>query len=162
ASAVREAYEMQPSPELLRAVYQAAYMVQYVRRPGKTLLDLPPEKRESISSPDERVDWSDIAESTDEQLCDRLIEEVEARKHIAAMRTARGYLETGRPASKLTAKLIKYAFSDSASVPIMLAHTIKTTVAAVEESKALDGHPLNWLPIAAAVRFLASPKRERW
>lgn len=162
ASAVREAYEMQPSPELLRAVYQAAYFVQYVRKPGNCLLDLPPEKRDPACSPLEHIDWSDLAESSDEKLLDRLIEEIETLQYSAATRTARGYLETGRPASKLTAKLIKYAFADSAGVPIVLAHTIKTTVAAVEEFNALEGHPHAWLTIAAAVRFLASPKRERF
>ncbi len=43
----------------------------------------------------------------------------------------------------------------------MIAHTIKTTVAAVEELAAMRA-PYRSLPLLGAVRFLAAPKRERW
>lgn len=44
----------------------------------------------------------------------------------------------------------------------MVAHVVKTARAAVEESRALGEAPESAEPIAAAARFLASPKRERF
>jgi len=46
--------------------------------------------------------------------------------------------------------------------PIMVAHVVKTARAAVDESRALGDGPTAAEPIAAAARFLASPKRERF
>jgi nitrite reductase/ring-hydroxylating ferredoxin subunit len=162
AGAVREALEMWPDPELLRALYHAAYFVNYTRKPQRTMLDLPPERRESVSDPQAAFDWSDLASLTDEELLSRLEVEIDDLQYREAMRTTRAYLELGRPRTKLTSRLIKYALADSAAVPIVLAHTIKMTVAAVEEFNALGNHPHNWLPMLAAVRFLASPKLQRF
>jgi len=44
----------------------------------------------------------------------------------------------------------------------MVAHVVKTARAAVEESRALGDQPGAAEPMAAAARFLASPKRERF
>jgi hypothetical protein len=44
----------------------------------------------------------------------------------------------------------------------MVAHVVKTARAAVDESRALGDGPRSVAPIAAAARFLASPKRERF
>ncbi len=44
----------------------------------------------------------------------------------------------------------------------MVAHVVKTAQAAVDESRALGAGPGATEPIAAAARFLASPKRERF
>ena len=54
------------------------------------------------------------------------------------------------------------AAEDHSTAPIMVAHVVKTAQAAVEESRALGGSPGSAEPIAAAARFLASPKRERF
>ena len=139
-----------------------ANFVTHSRKPGKIALDLPFEKRESISDPAAAFDWSDLKQTNDEELIERLESEIDALQYKAAMYTTRGYLELGHPASKLTARLIKYALADSAGVPIVLAHTIKTTVAAVDEFHALGEHPHRWMTLLATVRFLASPKRDRW
>jgi hypothetical protein len=45
--------------------------------------------------------------------------------------------------------------------PIVVAHAIKTSVAAFEETAALAGHPDRAWPLLATVRFLASPIVER-
>ena len=50
------------------------------------------------------------------------------------------------------------AAEDNSVAPIMTAHTVKTTRAAIVESEALGSRD----PIIAAGRFLASPKRERF
>jgi nitrite reductase/ring-hydroxylating ferredoxin subunit len=162
ASAVREALEMWPQPEMLRGLYQAAWFVQYTRQPQREHLDLPPNQRESISDINASIDYQDLANASDEELLARLIREMDDLQYLAAMRTTRGYLELGHSASKLTTRLVKYSLADSASVPIALAHTIKTTFAAVVEFQSLGDHPHRWLPLLAAVRFLAAPKHQRW
>jgi hypothetical protein len=162
ASALREALLMQPSANLLRALYQAARFVHYVGKPDKIALDLPSDQREAISDPHSACEVNSLAAYSDEQLLHQLAKEMDSMQHLAAMHTARGYLIMGRDASKLTAQLIKYALADSAPVPIVQAHTIKMTVAAVEEFHALGAHPHNWLPLVMAVRFLAAPKTQRF
>jgi hypothetical protein len=44
----------------------------------------------------------------------------------------------------------------------MVAHVVKTAQAAVSESRALGSGPAGAEPLAAAARFMASPKRERF
>ncbi|MFB3099189.1 MAG: hypothetical protein ACE1ZX_04040 [Acidimicrobiia bacterium] len=62
------------------------------------------------------------------------------------------------PESELYAALAHGAAEDNSVAPIMIAHTVKTTRAAIVESEALGSRD----PIIAAGRFLASPKRERF
>ena len=45
--------------------------------------------------------------------------------------------------------------------PIVVTHAIKTTVAAFEETAALEGHPDRHVPLLALARMLASPLVER-
>ncbi len=77
----------------------------------------------------------------------------------AAVALVDGY--TG-PRSELERSLIQAAAEDHSTAPIMVAHVVKTAQAAVEESRALGESPGSTGPIAAAARFLASPKRERF
>lgn len=56
------------------------------------------------------------------------------------------------------AALAQGASEDNSTAPIMVAHTVKTARAAMVESKVLGAR----LPLVAAGRFLASPKRERF
>ena len=72
---------------------------------------------------------------------------------------ASGY--TG-PRAELERALIRAAAEDHSAAPIMVAHVVKTAQAAVQESRALGEKPDSAAPIAAAARFLASPKRERF
>jgi hypothetical protein len=77
----------------------------------------------------------------------------------AAVALASGY--TG-PRAELERSLIQAAAEDHSTAPIMVAHVIKTAHAAVQESRALGDGRQSVEPIAAAARFLASPKRERF
>jgi len=65
------------------------------------------------------------------------------------------------PRAELERSLIQAAAEDHSTAPIMVAHVVKTAQAAVQESRALGDGPDATEPIAAAARFLASPKRER-
>ena len=66
------------------------------------------------------------------------------------------------PRAELERSLMQAAAEDHSTAPIIVAHVVKTARAAVEESRALGEGPQSAEPIAAAARFLASPKRERF
>ena len=61
------------------------------------------------------------------------------------------------PAAPLRTALTQAAAEDNSTASIMVAHAVKTTTAAIAESRAAGRAPL-----AAAARFLAAPKRERF
>jgi len=61
------------------------------------------------------------------------------------------------PAAPLRTALTQAAAEDNSTASIMVAHAVKTTTAAITESAAGGQAPL-----AAAARFLAAPKRERF
>ena len=61
------------------------------------------------------------------------------------------------PAAPLRTALTQAAAEDNSTASIMVAHAVKTTTAAITESAAGGRAPL-----AAAARFLAAPKRERF
>ena len=66
------------------------------------------------------------------------------------------------PREELERSLIQAAAEDHSTTPIMVAHVIKTAQAAVAESRALGEGQDSIRPMAAAARFIASPKRERF
>ena len=64
------------------------------------------------------------------------------------------------PAAPLRTALTQAAAEDNSTASIMVAHAVKTTTAAIAESAAAGPDPQ--APLAAAARFLAAPKRERF
>jgi nitrite reductase/ring-hydroxylating ferredoxin subunit len=147
-NALRWAWSADPSPQVLRGLFHAAWFVQWTgqfdeRNPG------PDRGRPAPHRTD------DAAE---------LHRAIAGRDPDAAVALVDGY--TG-PRAELERALIQAAAEDHSTAPIMVAHVVKTAQAAVQESRALgaaaggDG-PGTAEPIAAAARFLASPKRERF
>jgi hypothetical protein len=84
---------------------------------------------------------------------------ITGRDPDGAVALVRGY---DGPPEPLEAALGRAAAEDHSVAPIMVAHTVKTAQAAVMESRALGNGPESRAPLAAAARFLASPKRERF
>jgi nitrite reductase/ring-hydroxylating ferredoxin subunit len=162
ASAVREALEIYPSPELLRGLFLAARFVQYTRKPNHDVLDLPANEREKEADLSQKLDYKNLSKYTERDLLELLVSQIDKRQPSLALETTRAYLDLGHSDSKLLEELIKYTLADSAEIPIMLAHTIKTTFAAIVEYQELKDHKLKVLPLLAAIRFLAAPKRQRW
>lgn len=148
-NAARTAFEMRPMPELLRALFQGAYFVRSMHK-----LDRPSTERSGRTDPVRPS--GPVAEMID--AIERAVIDMEV---VRALALTRGYLEAGYDEAALGARLTRYAIADSATVEIMIAHTIKVTVAALEEL-ATNRTSRRDLPLLAAVRFLASPKRERF
>jgi hypothetical protein len=142
-NALRWAWSADPSPQVLRGLFHAAWFVQWTgqfdeRNPG-------PGGGRPGQHPTQ-----DAAE---------VHRAIVNRDPEAAVALVDGY--TG-PRAELERSLIRAAAEDHSTAPIMVAHVVKTAQAAVEESRALAGSPGSAEPIAAAARFLASPKRERF
>jgi len=142
-SALRWAWSADPSPQVLRGVFHAAWFVQWtgqfdVRGGG------PGHGR---PAPCATGDASQVHQA------------IVRRDPDAALALAAGF---AGPREELERALITAAAEDHSTAPIMVAHVVKTAQAAVAESRALGAGPAAAEPIAAAARFLASPKRERF
>jgi nitrite reductase/ring-hydroxylating ferredoxin subunit len=141
-NALRWAWSADPSPQVLRGLVHAAWFVQWTgqfdeRGPGAG----------GRPRPHPTDDAGGVHRA------------IVRRDPQAAVALVDGY--TG-PRSELERALIRAAAEDHSAAPIMVAHVVKTARAAVEESRALGSGPHSAEPIAAAARFLASPKRERF
>ena len=142
-NALRWAWSADPSPQVLRGLFHAAWFVQWTgqfdeRNPGH---------RRGRPAPHPTQDAAEVHRA------------IVDRDPDAALALVDGY--TG-PRAELERSLIRAAAEDHSAVPIMVAHVVKTAQAAVQESRALGAGPGSAEPIAAAARFLASPKRERF
>ena len=142
-NALRWAWSADPSPQVLRGLFHAAWFVQWTgqfdaRDPGQ---------RDGRPQPRRTGDAAQLHQA------------IARRDPEAAVALVAGY--TG-PRAELERSLIRAAAEDHSTAPIMVAHVVKTAQAAVQESRALGSGPGSAEPIAAAARFLASPKRERF
>lgn len=135
-NALRWAWAADPSPEVLRGVLHAAWFVQWT---GKfdAKGDPPPVAPRPASDAGE------------------VLAAIRARDPEQAVALIKGY---DGPAAPLEAAVTQAAAEDNAAAPIMVAHTVKTATAAVAESRSAGARA----PLAAAGRFLAAPKRERF
>ena len=142
-NALRWAWSADPSPQVLRGVFHAAWFVQWTgqfdtRSPGA---------RGGRPKPHAHQDANQVYRA------------IADRDPDGAVALAGGY---EGPREDLERALLQAAAQDHSTAPIMVAHVVKTARAAVEESRALGAGRAAREPIAAAARFMASPKRERF
>ncbi len=138
--ALRWAWSSDPSPEVLRGLFHAAWFVQWTGR-----LDA----RDATRGP-KPFENSDASQ---------ILAAVRSRDPDKAVAVVRGFLG---PRDDLERAMAQAAAEDQHTAPIMVAHSVKTSRAAIVESRALGDGAEGREPIAAAARFLASPKRERF
>jgi nitrite reductase/ring-hydroxylating ferredoxin subunit len=138
--ALRWAWSVDPSPEVLRGLFHAAWFVQWTGQ-----LDA----RGSITTP--------APHRTED--ADDVFAAIVGRDPDGAVALVEGY---EGPREPLEAAVGRAAAEDHSVAPIMVAHTVKTAQAAIVESRALGDEPGSRAPLSAAARFLASPKRERF
>jgi nitrite reductase/ring-hydroxylating ferredoxin subunit len=142
-NALRWAWSADPSPQVLRGLFHAAWFVQWTgqfdeRNPGANGGRPAPHRTEDAET---------------------VHKAIVSRDPEAAVALVDGF---SGPREDLERSLIRAAAEDHSVAPIMVAHVVKTARAAVDESRALGDGPEATEPIAAAARFLASPKRERF
>ena len=141
ASAVRNALRTLEQPFALAFLFQAAAFVQTGKRMDRS---------EGLEFPAER-----------ELDVDGILAAILGRDVDAAVGGALGRLRRGGDLAPLRARLRELVHSDPLVRPIVVAHAVKTLEAGFEECEALQGHPDQGAPLAAALRFLASPVVER-
>ena len=134
-NALRWAWSADPGPQVLRGVLHAAWFVQWTAK-----FDA---KAEPVPVRAHKNDDPDI-----------VLDAIRKRDPDQAVAAVKGY---DGPAAPLETALTRAAAEDNSTASIMVAHAVKTTTAAIAESRA-GGRP----PLAAAARFLAAPKRERF
>jgi nitrite reductase/ring-hydroxylating ferredoxin subunit len=134
-NALRWAWSADPGPAVLRGVLHAAWFVQWTAR-----FDAAQQPAPVTPHP-----GSDAA---------AVLAAIRKRDPDQAVALVKGY---EGPAAPLRTALTQAAAEDNSTASIMVAHAVKTTTAAIAESRQAGRAPL-----AAAARFLAAPKRERF
>ncbi len=136
-NALRWAWSVDPGPQVLRGVLHAAWFVQWTSK-----FDAKGEPAPVAPYP-----GSDA---------DAVLAAIRKRDPDQAVALVKGY---DGPAASLETALTQAAAEDNSTASIMVAHAVKTTTAAIAESRAGTA---GQAPLAAAARFLAAPKRERF
>lgn len=134
-NALRWAWSADPGPAILRGVLHAAWFVQWTSK-----FDAQGQPAPVAPHP-----GSDP---------DAVLKAIRKHDPDQAVALVKGY---DGPAAPLETALTQAAAEDNSTASIMVAHAVKTTTAAIAESRAGGRAPL-----AAAARFLAAPKRERF
>ena len=136
-NALRWAWSVDPGPQVLRGVLHAAWFVQWTSKFDAS----------GAPAPVAPYPGSDP---------DAVLAAIRKRDPDQAVALVKGY---DGPAAPLETALTQAAAEDNSTASIMVAHAVKTTTAAIAESRA---GPAGRAPLAAAARFLAAPKRERF
>jgi nitrite reductase/ring-hydroxylating ferredoxin subunit len=134
-NALRWAWSADPGPVVLRGVLHAAWFVQWAAKFDAARPRAPVAPHPG-SDPD------------------AVLAAIRHRDPDQAVALVKGYDGAAAP---LRTALTQAAAEDNSTAAIMVAHAVKTTTAAIAESGAGGRAPL-----AAAARFLAAPKRERF
>jgi nitrite reductase/ring-hydroxylating ferredoxin subunit len=134
-NALRWAWSADPGPTVLRGVLHAAWFVQWTSKFDAQGQPVPVAPH---PAPD----------------ADAVLKAIRKRDPDQAVALVKGY---DGPAAPLETALTQAAAEDNSTASIMVAHAVKTTTAAIAESRTGGRAPL-----AAAARFLAAPKRERF
>ncbi len=134
--ALRWAWKVDPTPEVLRGVYHAVWFVNFTKQ-----FDQKQGADEVVPHP--TVDADEVLKSIRDK------DPVGVQAKIAGFEG---------PKEDLHGALAQGASEDNSVAPIMIAHAVKTARASIVESEILETRE----PMIAAGRFLASPKRERF
>lgn len=135
-AAFRWAWSVAPTPAVLRGLFHAVWYVQWTQQ-----FDAPGPRREPAP-----YTTSDPAE---------VLERIRRRDPDGAVAVVRGY---EGPERGLYAAVSQAATEDNAIAPIMIAHAVKVTRAAIRETARTGERDA----LVGAARFLAAPKRERF
>lgn len=134
--ALRWAWSVDPTPEVLRGVYHAVWFVNFTKQ------------FDQRGGADEVVPFHTTSAET-------ILGAIRTKDPEGVQAAIAGF---GGPESDLHGALAQGASEDNSVAPIMIAHAVKTARASIVESEILQTRE----PMMAAGRFLASPKRERF
>lgn len=136
-AAFRWAWSVAPTPAVLRGLFHAVWFVQWTQQ---------------FDTPDrDRREPAPYATADPAEVLDR----IRRKDPDGAVAAVRGYEGQERG---LYAAVSQAATEDNAVVPIMVAHAVKVSRAAIKESARTGRRDA----LIGAARFLAAPKRERF
>jgi len=141
ASAARQLLVAWRSPQALRLLFQAAAFIHTGRAMDAPECSLPPTL--TAGGPD------------------AVVAAVKDRDADRAVGLLRGLAARRESLAQLEIVLQDLALSDPVVRPIVVTHVIKTLLAGFDEWRALEGNPDRLWPLYAALRFIASPVKER-
>lgn len=157
ADAVRESLLRHAGADALRGLFQGARFVQHLAPCDAPVALRPALPAHGVASAGEPAGAP----------ADALVQALGARDAAGAMAAMRLGLARGVSPAPMEAALRRHVATDSAVLPIFVAHHIKTSLAAMRLVHALRADPVLGsrddadLPALAAVRFVAHPLRER-
>ncbi|MDA0352564.1 MAG: Rieske (2Fe-2S) protein [Chloroflexi bacterium] len=148
ANATRSLLARGATPEVLRSLYHSAWFINDQKR-----FDRPDGARADEGLlPSVDVAPEDVSASLRESIFDR--DEARALAHV------RQWRRTELDRAPLYTALGREAIEADDGRFIQQAHVLKTCHAAIEESRLLGGHPEADLPLMAATRFAATPRKQ--
>lgn len=148
ANATRQLLRRGITPEGLRSLYHNAWFINWQRRFDR--------------ADGMRADTGPLPEpdgETPEELAAEYRAAVQGKRIEEALGIVRRWKQAELPADGLLRAMGREAVEVDDGMFIMVAHVVKTTHAAIEEHRALGGHPEASLPLLAATRYLASPRK---
>lgn len=134
--ALRWAWSVDPSAEVLRGLFHAVWFVNFTSQFDER-------------TPRDRVPPTATARAED------IVDVIRRKDPEGAEALIAGF---DGPEPELHGAIAQAASEDNSVAPIMVAHSVKTARASIVESEVLGDRS----PMMAAGRFLASPKRERF
>ena len=149
ANASRQLLRRGVTPEALRHLYHNAWFINYQKR-----FDRADGERADASLPVARS--TSPAEAAAEYRA-----AVSRRDFPAALAVVRHWQEAAWDTAPLLSAMAHEAVEVDDGAFIMVAHVLKTTHAAIEEHRSAAGDPDAFLPLLAATRYIASPRKQR-
>jgi nitrite reductase/ring-hydroxylating ferredoxin subunit len=148
ANATRQLLRQGVTAESLRSLYHNAWFINWQRR-----FDREDGARADIGALPEPEG------ETAEDLAAEYRASVQGKHMDEAMGIVRRWSRAELPHDSLLHAMAREAVEVDDGSFIMTAHVLKTTHAAIEEHRALDGHVEAALPLMAATRYLSSPRK---
>jgi nitrite reductase/ring-hydroxylating ferredoxin subunit len=148
ANANRQLLRRGVTAEALRSLYHSAWFINWQKRFDAT----DGARADSGVLPEPRGEGAD-------ELAAEYHDAVIAKRFDEAMGIVRAWGRRELPKDELLATMGREATECDDGEFIMMAHVLKTTHAAIQEHRAMDSHAEADLPLMAATRYLASPRK---
>jgi nitrite reductase/ring-hydroxylating ferredoxin subunit len=149
ANASRQLLRRGVTPEALRHLYHNAWFINYQKR-----FDSPDRTRADCSLPS-------VAADSPEALAATYRAAVQGRDFERAMGAVRAWDAAGWDKGPLLTAMAHEAIEVDDGEFIMIAHVLKTTHAAIQEHRSNRLGEDGLLPLLAATRYIASPRKQR-
>jgi nitrite reductase/ring-hydroxylating ferredoxin subunit len=150
ANASRQLLRRGVTPEGLRNLYHNAWFINYQKRFDR--------------ADGQRADGGTLPEPTDtteDELASAYRNALDGQRAEEAMGIVRAWTRAELGPEPLLRTLGRAAVEVDDGAFISMAHVLKTSHAAIEEHRALGNHPEAVLPLMAATRYVASPRKQR-